>query len=423
MSVKPGDVNLADPDQLMEVGLPPYDYFAMLRQQAPVHWNPAPPPEVSVGPMPVREGFWVLSKWEDVNMASRDSKRFSSWLGGPLVFDTVEDDRIGSPFTIEAQRMGMMAMDATEHTTYRRLVSSGFTPRSVADMEPMIRRHAGRIIDRIRDQDDAEFVYTVAAELPMMTLCELMGVPEADWEKFFHWGNTAAMGESTHVDSYQNSLELFAYCQHLVESKRSEPDRSMLSHYATKEIEGQRLTDLEINMFFLTLSIAGHETTRNTTAHFVRLISEHPDQREVLLADLPARLPNAIEEVLRYSPPVMQFCRTVTEDVTLRGEHVKAGEKVYLSYVSANRDEEVFNDPDRFDILRENASQHLSFGIGPHFCIGHGLARMQLRTILDELLTARPQVEVSGPPRQYRSIWLNALTELPVAFHAEAVTS
>jgi cytochrome P450 len=299
------------------------------------------------------------------------------------------------------------------------LVAAGFTPKNVAAMEPMIRGHASRIIDRVRDMDDAEFVYTVAAELPMMTLCELMGVPEADWEKVFHWGNNFAMGESNEVDTHQNSMELFGYCQFLVDSKRRNPDGSMLSNYANKEIEGSRLTDLEINMFFLTLSIAGHETTRNTTAHFVRLISQHPDQRGVLLQDLPARLPNAIEEVLRCSPPVMQFRRTATQDIELRGQHIKTGDKVYLSYVSANRDEDIFTDPDRFDITRPNAADHLSFGAGPHFCIGHGLARMQLRTILDELFSARPHVATSGPPVPAPSIWLNALSAMPVEFHAQ----
>jgi cytochrome P450 len=314
-------------------------------------------------------------------------------------------------------------MDAAAHTAYRRLVSAGFTPKNILALESMIQGHAKRIIDRIRDMDDAEFVFTVAAELPMMTLCELMGVPESDWTTFFRLGNNAATSEDPRVDGYQNSLELFAFCQNLVETKRREPDGSMLSHYANKEIEGHRLTDFEINMFFMTLSIAGHETTRNTTAHFVRLMSQFPDQRDVLLADLPARLPNAIEEVLRYSPPVMQFRRTATEDIELRGQCIKAGDKVYLSYVSANRDEDVFTEPDRFDILRPDAGKHLAFGIGPHFCMGAGLARLQLRILLNELFTARPHVEVSGPISYLRSIWFHAPIEMPVNFHASATAT
>lgn len=282
----------------------------------------------------------------------------------------------------------------------------------------MIKSHAKRIIDRVRDADDGEFVYTVAAELPMMTLTELMGVPKSDWKQFFEWGNAIAAVEDPDTDALQVAMELFGYCHQLVEEKRKNPDGSMLSNYANKEIDGERLTDFEINMFFLTLSIAGHETTRNTTAHVIRLLSEFPEQRAVLLDDLPGRLPNAIEETLRFSPPVVQFRRTATRDFELHGVRIGEGDKVYLSYASANRDEELFTDPDRFDILRPNADQHLSFGAGPHYCMGTTLARLQMRTILEELLTARPQVHVSGPVTRLRSIWFNALTEMPVEYGA-----
>ncbi|MEV4235238.1 MULTISPECIES: cytochrome P450 [unclassified Nocardia] len=417
MTFKPGDVNLADPDQLLEVGMPPYEYFATLRREAPVHWNP-PPDKPIGGAMPMNRGFWVLSKYQDVNMASRDAELFSSWLGGPVLYDPNPDAPPGSPHTLEGQRTGLMGKDHPEHTAYRKLVSAGFTPKNIAKLEPMIKSHAKRIIDRVRDADDGEFVFTVAAELPMMTLTELMGVPKSDWKQFFEWGNAIAAVEDPDTDALQVAMELFGYCHQLVEEKRKNPDGSMLSNYANKDIDGERLTDFEINMFFLTLSIAGHETTRNTTAHVIRLLSEFPEQRAVLLDDLPGRLPNAIEETLRFSPPVVQFRRTATRDFELHGVRIEEGDKVYLSYASANRDEEVFTDPDRFDILRPNADQHLSFGAGPHYCMGTTLARLQMRTILEELLTARPQVHVSGPVTRLRSIWFNALTEMPVEYGA-----
>jgi len=416
---KPGDVNLGDPDQLLEVGMPPHEYFAVLRQEAPVFWNP-PPSKPLGGAFPLDRGFWVLSKWEDVSMASRDAHHFSSWLGGPVIYDFHPDAPPSSPYSLEGQRLGLMGKDHPDHTAYRKLVSAGFTPKNIAKLEPMIREHAKRIIDRVRDVDDAEFVFAVAAELPMMTLCELMGVPQEDWLQFFTWGNNIAMVEDPTIDALQTSMELYAYCQSLVDQKRENPDGSMLSHYANKEIDGERLTDFEINMFFLTLSIAGHETTRNTTAHVIRLLSEHPDQRALLLEDLHGRLPNAIEETLRHSPPVVQFRRTATKDLEVRGAQIKEGDKVYLSYASANRDEEIFDDPDRFDILRPNADKHLSFGAGPHFCLGNTLARLQLRTILEELLTARPNVHVSGDITKLRSIWFNAMTEMPVRFDEPA---
>jgi cytochrome P450 len=422
MNFRPGDVNLGDPDQLLEVGMPPYEYLAVLRREAPVHWNPAPDRPIG-GNMPLNRGFWVLSKYEDVDMASRDAEVFSSWLGGPVLYDTPENVVPGSPYSLEGQRSGLMGKDHPDHTAYRKLVSVGFTPKNIAKLEPMIRSHAKRIIDRVRDADDGEFVFTVAAELPMITLCELMGVPRSDWQQLFDWGNKIAAVENPEIDGMQTAVELFGYGHQLVEEKRKNPDGSMLSNYANKDVDGERLSDFDINMFFLTLSIAGHETTRNTTAHVIRLLSEFPDQRAVLLEDLPGRLPNTIEETLRFSPPVVQFRRTATRDFELRGLQIKQGDKVYLSYASANRDEEVFTDPDRFDILRPNADRHLSFGAGPHFCLGSRLARLQLRTILEELLTARPQVHVSGPITKLRSIWFNAAMEMPVSYGAREAVS
>jgi cholest-4-en-3-one 26-monooxygenase len=416
MSYKPGDINLGDPDQLLEVGNPPHDYFTVLRNEAPVFWNPAPEKDIG-GVIPLKRGFWVLSKWDDVNMASRDAARFSSWLGGPMVYDVeCNEEGGGNPYTLESQRMGLMGMDHPDHTAYRKLVSAGFTPKNIAPLEPLVRSHAKQIIAKTRDLEDAEFVFTVAAELPMLMLCELMGVPQKDWNLMFEWGNKAAAVEDSSVDAATNVGELFNYCQELVHEKRRNPDGSMLSNYANKEIEGERLTDMEINMFCLTLSIAGHETTRNTTAHVIRLLTEYPEQRALLLEDLPGRLPNTIEETLRFSPPVMQFRRTATEDIDLRGVRIAKGDKVYLSYASANRDEEVFVDPQSFNILRPDVGKHLSFGAGPHFCLGNTLARMQLNAILTELLTARPQVHVTAPPQPFRSIWFNAMTSMSVNF-------
>jgi cytochrome P450 len=422
MNFKPGDVNLGDPDQLLEVGMPPYEYLAVLRREAPVQWNPAPDKPIG-GNMPLNTGFWVLSKYEDVAMASRNAEVFSSWLGGPVLYDTPENVVPGSPYSLEGQRSGLMGKDHPDHTAYRKLVSVGFTPKNIAKLEPMIRSHAKRIIDRVRDAEDGEFVFTVAAELPMMTLCELMGVPRSDWQQLFDWGNKMAAVEDPDIDGMQTAAELFGYCHQLVEEKRKNPDGSMLSDYANKDVDGERLSDFDINMFFLTLSIAGHEATRNTTTHVIRLLSEFPDQRAVLLEDLAGRLPNTIEETLRFSPPVVQFRRTATRDFELRRVKIKQGDKVYLSYASANRDEEVFADPDRFDILRPNADRHLSFGAGPHFCLGSRLARLQLRTILEELLTARPHVHVSGPITKLRSIWFNAAMEMPVSYGATEAVS
>jgi cytochrome P450 len=293
-------------------------------------------------------------------------------------------------------------------------VQAVFTPRSVAGLEPMIAEHARQVVDELEARGGSEFVMDTASQLPLIVLCELMGVPHEERDRYFGWANAVANLEDPEVDDVGALAALVGYCHQMVDQKRQRPDGSMLSTYANATIEGRQLTANEIAAFFATLSIAGHETTRNTTAHFVRLMDAHPDQKAFLLEDLPGRLPNAVEEVLRCSPPVMDFRRTATCDVELHGVTIREGDKVYLSYVSANRDDEVFDDPDRFDILRPNAGDHLSFGTGPHLCLGAGLARMQLRVLLGELYRRLPDITVAAAPEWVPSVWFNALARMPV---------
>lgn len=418
MSFTPGDLNLADPLQLVEHSIPPHDYFDVLRSSAPVHWNPPPPDDPRGHRRLVHKGFWVLSKYDDVKLASRDHERFSAWKGSVLLFDVEDlvgfDGLPGGEAALAAQRAGLLGMDPPDHATFRRLIQGIFTPRRVAALEPKIEAHARQIVDDLARAGRSEFVMDTAAQLPVLVLCDLMGVSQDDREQYFEWANAIANIEDPTIDQFTIGFELLAYCMQLVERKREHPDGSMLSAYANAVVDGHHLSDDQIAMFFVTLSIAGHETTRNTTAHFVRLMDEHPDQRELLLEDLDARLPNAIEEVLRFSPPVMDFRRTATEDVELRDVTICQGDKVYLSYSSANRDEEVFEDPDRFDIRRPNASDHLSFGIGPHFCLGASLARTQLRVLLGELYRRLPHISVAEPAQWVPSVWFNALARMPV---------
>jgi len=247
-------------------------------------------------------------------------------------------------------------------------------------------------------------------------LCELLGIPTEDRARVRDWGNEIAQVELSDGSNRQAATELGVYSLELIEAKREHRDGSALDAYVNTPIDGELLTDVEIAQFVLTLSIAGHETTRNTALHFLRLMQEFPDQLALLQEDLEGRLPNAIEEVLRFSPPVVQFRRTATVDTEVRGVPIKAGQKVYLAYPSGNRDEEMFEDPQRFDILRANAKKHLSFGIGAHFCLGAPLARMQLRCLLEEVLRAMPDLRLTEPPSQLRSIWFNALLSMPIAF-------
>ncbi|WP_419925425.1 cytochrome P450 [Candidatus Poriferisocius sp.] len=406
MTLNPGDINLAKQDDIARFGAAPYEYFEVLRREAPVWWNPPPEPQ-NPGYLPC-PGFWVLSKYEDVAMASKDHERFSAWENSVLWTDVRRD-----PAQLASQRAGLMGMDPPQHTQFRRLIQPGLTPRKVANLESFIREHAQEVIGELAGKDQVEFVFDVAAELPMILLCQLMGVPQHRRDEYMQLGNKVASFE--HNPEFQNDIvALYLFLDDVVKSRGDAQDDTMLSKYLHGEVDGRRLAKDEITQFFVTLSIAGHETTRNTTAHFVRLMDEHPDQKERLLDDIEGRMPNAIEEVLRFSPPVMQFCRTATCDIELRGVTIPKDSKVYLSYISANRDEEVFDNPDRFDIGRSNADTHLAFGTGPHFCLGAALARTQLRCVLEELYRRLPDIELAGSPEPMNSVWFNGINAMPL---------
>lgn len=410
MTLKPGDINLASNNDLERAGGVPYDYFAVLRREAPVFWNS--PPIDGFVPFEIENydpiGFWVVTRYDDVADVSKDAARFSAWENSVLWVDTKQN-----PLALDAQRAGLLGMDPPEHTQHRRLVQPGFTPRAVGAMEPFIRSEAAKVIRDLAARDKAEFVYEVAAELPMILLCELMGVPQDRRGEYLTLG-TAIANVEFNENFVADQINLLLLLDDIVKTVDDAADDTLLSTYVNGEVDGRKLTEDEITQFFVTLSIAGHETTRNTTAHFVRLMDEHPDQKALLLEDLEGRLPNAIEEVLRFSPPVMQFCRTATEDTTIRGTEIAKGAKVYMSYISANRDEDVFDDPDRFDILRPNADKHLAFGTGAHFCLGASLARLQLRCLLTELYTQVPDIELVDAPTPMYSAWFNAINEMPV---------
>ena len=410
MRLTPGDINLASNNDMRAAGGVPYEYFAVLRREAPVFWNP--PPTDGFTPADIEDyqpiGLWILSKYEDVQMASRDAVRFSAHENSVLWPDTQQ-----SPTTLAVQRSGLLGMAPPNHTQRRRLVQPGFTPRSIAALEPHIREEAAKVIGELAERGEAEFVFDVAAELPMILLCEMMGVPQERRREYLEIANHVANVEFNEHGA-DNQMALLVFLDDIVKNTGGIPPDTLLAKYMAGEVDGEKLTQDEITMFFITLSLAGHETTRNTTAHFVRLMDAHPDQKALLLEDIEGRMPNAIEEVLRHSPPVQQFCRTAMEDIELRGQTIRKGDKVLMSYVSANRDEEIFEDPETFDILRPNADRHLAFGSGAHFCLGASLARLQLRCVLTELYTRVPEIALAGTPEPMCSVWFNALNEMPV---------
>jgi cytochrome P450 len=412
METRPGALSLFDPDTY-RAG-PPHAYLRLLRREAPVCWHEKPGPEVKTNSS-LQSGYWVLAKYQDVIDVSRNPHLFSSYVGTSFMMDPPETELPG------LQAM-LINMDPPGHVKYRRLVQRGFTPKMVAQLEPRIRMHARRIVDNVARKGHCDFVNHIACELPLILICELMGVPDEDRPQIFEWSNALIGNDDPEMqagaDPMQVSAQMWMYSNALAQKKREQPDDTLISKYVHGEVDGMKISEFELNNFFLMLSVAGNETTRNATSHFMRLMSEHPDQFELLKGDVDRLLPGAIEEALRFSPPVVAFRRTALADTEIRGVRIRKGDKVLLSYPSANRDEEVFPDPDRFDI-RRTPNHHLSFGIGEHFCLGANFARMQLRSILREVVTRLPDIRVVKPPKFQRSNLIHGIREMHVEFTPE----
>jgi cholest-4-en-3-one 26-monooxygenase len=313
----------------------------------------------------------------------------------------------------------MLNMDPPQHVKYRRLVQKGFTPRRVKTLESRTRDLFTQIIDRVAGRGECEFVADLAAELPLQVICEMVGVPFEDRHLIYDLSNRL-IGfddpdfQTTEEDGKIAAAEMYAYAQGLFEKREANPGDDVVSRLVDAEVDGARLTPHEFNSFFLLLMVAGNETTRTAASHGMHLLIQHPEQRQRLLDD-PSLIPSAAEEIVRFEPPVMSFRRTATRDTELRDVEIRAGEKVTLWYPSANRDEDLFPDPDTFDITR-SPNEHLSFGIGEHFCLGANLARLELRVIFEELLRRLPDIELAGDPRMLRSNFINAIKYMPVKF-------
>ncbi len=397
-------VDLTNPDNFDPT--PPHDTFAVLRREDPVHWH-----DEADGP-----GFWCITKYEDVKHISRNPQVFSSWLGGTNMFDLSETDLAGV-------RMLMLNMDPPMHVKFRSIVSKGFTPRRVGMLKQHLEDLARSIVDAIAEQGECEFVDSVASQLPMQTICEMLGVPESERQYVYDLSNRLIGFDDPDFQTSMDdgriaAAEMHAYAEQLAERKKKEPGDDLTTLLLHAEVDGERLSQLEYDSFFLMLAIAGNETTRTVTAQAMRLLSEHPEAKQRIVADL-SLLPTAVEEILRYAPAVIHFRRTATEDTELRGKKIQKGDKIILWYPSANRDEDVFDDPQAFDITR-SPNDHLAFGIGEHYCLGANLARLQLNTILRELLSRLPDIEACGEIKFLRSNFIDGIKELPVRFTPES---
>jgi len=397
------DVNLADPDTFAR-GFP-HDVFRRLRREAPVYWHARAHERGG-------KGFFVVSKYEDVKYVGRTPLIYSSEPGITIVERTAD---------FEAGQSSMLQMDPPRHARYRKLVSAGFTPRRINALEPMIRALANEILDDAVQKPRIDFVTDVAAELPLRVIARFLGVPPDDRALLFSASNRLLGFEDAEYatneeDARQAALELATLAYRIGEARKAAPQDDIVTILLNAEVDGFRLTDVDFIAFFVLLTIAGNETTRNQTSHTLRLLLEHPDELAKLRAD-PSLLNSAIEEALRFSPPVMYFRRTTKADTELRGVHIPKGSFVAVYYPSANRDEDLFPEPDRFDVTR-SPNEHLAFGDGEHFCLGASLARLQLRSMIGETLRRFPKISLDGEIDLLRSHFIDGVKHMPVKLEA-----
>jgi cholest-4-en-3-one 26-monooxygenase len=382
----------------------PYDQFDRLRIAAPVFWHEHPS----------STGFWAVTRYDDVRAISRDHETFSAELGTTFITDQ-------TPETLEIIRMTILNMDPPKHSRYRRLVSAGFTPRMISALVDRIEERALAIVASLDGRDDIEFVEEVAAELPLQMICEMIGVPDEDRHKIFDWSNRLVGFQdedfrTSEEDGQAAAAEIYAFCEAIAADRRENGRDDIMTALVNAEVDGDRLRDDEINMFFVTLVVAGNETTRNLIAHSLQALLERPDVKADLVANVDddALWTSATEEFLRWGSSIHNFRRTATRDTEIAGQPIKAGDKVVIFYPAANRDPAHFRDPNVFD-PRRTPNEHLTFGGGgAHFCLGANLARAQIKVMMREFLRRYPDVEASGAHRRMRSDFVNGIKYLPV---------
>ena len=381
----------------------PIDEFDRLRREDPVHWHPEPN-----GP-----GFWAVTRHADVVAVSRGTETYSSELGSPFISTQTDE-------AMEQIRLSILGMDGAKHHRYRRLVSKGFTPRVIATLESQIVDRAAAIMDAVSEKGECEFVGDVAAQLPLQIICEMIGLPEADWHRMFELSNKMVGFDdpelqATPEDGGIAAAEIYGYCDAIANERRAHPRDDLMTALVEAEVDGDRLDDLELNLFFVTLVVAGNETTRNLITHGTLALIEHPEQADRLRAD-PSLYPSAVEEMLRWGSSIHNFRRTATRDTELGGKLIKAGDKVVIYYLAANRDPEVFTDPHTFDIGR-TPNDHVAFGGGGvHFCLGANLARSEIRAMIRQVVERMPDLKLDGEPRRLRSDFINGIKSMPVRF-------
>jgi cytochrome P450 len=384
---------------------PPHELFAQMRSQCPVHWSP------SITDYPDEAGFWSVTRADDVHAVSRDWETYSSFYGITGLTHAI--------LPLELQQAMFIGMDPPKHDRLKNLFQRGFTPRRIAEHEGTIREITTGVLDRLEGRETCELVTEVAQPIVSRVIGSFMGIPPEDdeiWARLMNStlgaGDSDITPEGAAIIMERDVPEIFERCNRLIAARREHPTDDLTSVLVHADVDGEPLAEHEIVMGFFLLVAAGNDSTKATYSSGMRALMEHPDQRRLLLDD-PGLVSAAVEESLRMFPAFAHFRRTATRDTELGGQTIRKGEKVLMWYVSSNRDESRFSEPDRFDITR--TTEHQAFGAGGrHFCLGTALARLELKVMLEETLARYPAMEMAGEPVYVESPFVNQLKSLPV---------
>lgn len=397
------DVDLAD-QSWWDAG-PPYELFARMQREAPVHFSPQ-------RSAPDEGGFWSITRAEDLKAVSRDFKTFSSERRGIMHFDD-----IGVP--LDVQRLQIISMDPPRHDRLKALVIKAFTPERVAEHEGHIKKIISGVLDGVADWQKFDLVADVARPIPARVIGSLLGTPPEDDARLVHWTNVFTAFEDPAIrdqwsDTQAVFTEILAYVTDQIEQRRKEPREDLITAMMNAEVDGEKLNELEIGTFFVLLMSAGNDSTRAVYSAIMLALLQNPDQL-ALLRERPELIEATVEEGVRYAPAFAFMARTATRDVELHGKTIKENDRVLLWYLASNRDDSVFPDPHKFDITRAGLDQHQAFGgRGRHFCLGANLARLELKLWIRQTLERFPDLQLDGEPTRVRALFLNQYNSIPV---------
>jgi cholest-4-en-3-one 26-monooxygenase len=398
------DIDLTDPE--LYANRVPTEEFAELRRSAPVWWNEQRTGSKGFGD----SGFWAVTRHADVVDVSKNDKLFSSWENTAIIRfeDNIDRD------AIDMQRIIMLNTDPPHHTDMRRIVSRGFTPRAIGNLRDALTARARQIVMTAIEEGTGDFVTDIACELPLQAIAELIGVPQEDRKKLFHWSNQMIGYDDPEFAEAGAlaAMELIGYSMGLAEDRKACPRDDIISKLVTAQ-EGEALNSDEFGYFVIMLAVAGNETTRNAITHGMIAFMEHPDQWELFKETRPETMP---DEVIRWATPVTVFQRTATADTVLGGAEIKKGQRVGLFYRSANFDETVFGQPEKFDITRSPNPQLGLGGMGVHYCLGASLAKLEIELIFNAIADVMPDIRAAGVPERLSSGWINGIKKCPVAY-------